>query len=289
MQIIKRIPTANHRGMTMSRITSVALREMQMGFRNPWAYSFMVLFALLLLALLLINAQGYVQGYSSVTGTMLNLVLYLLPLMTLMLGSFSLAGEKEDGSWELLSAYPLSTISWIWGKYAGLGVVHLTIIMFGFGIAGVAGAISGNGFSLETYVQLFTFSVSLALMFLAISMLVGTLARNRWQALTVSVAIWFFLVMAWAPLLIAVLGFLPYMWIKPAVSVLTLFNPAELSRLFAIVWLGGGAVLGPEYYEWVKWIRTPYGIWGYCAFLTLWIVCWNGLAALVWERGRTRV
>lgn len=272
----------------MMHFRQVAIREMRIGLRNPWAYSFIALFALFMLSLLLIQSQGYVTGYSSMTATMLNLVLYLLPLMTLMLGSFSVTGEKEDGSWELLATYPLGTFAFITGKFAGLALVMLVILLAGFGVSGVAGAISGSGFDAGTYAVLFLFALSLAIMFLAIAMLIGTIAKNRWQALTIAVAVWFFLIIAWAPVLIAVLGLLPYTWIKPAVSLLTILNPAELSRLFAVISLGGGSVLGPEYYEWVKWIRQPSGSAGYAAFTLVWIGVLISFANYIWERGRIR-
>jgi len=60
----------------MNHIRLVAAREIRMGLRNPWAYSFIGIFAVFMMILLLVNAQGYVAGYSGVTGTMLNLVLY---------------------------------------------------------------------------------------------------------------------------------------------------------------------------------------------------------------------
>lgn len=274
--------------MRFAPFAQVALRELRTGFRNPWAYSFLALFAIFMLILTLIHAQGYMDGYSGITGSMLNLMLYLLPLMTLMLGSFSLTGEKEDGSWELLSTYPLGTSSFIAGKYVGLSILLLTIIVFGFGIAGLVSSWAGGGFSIHTFMMLFVFAVSLASMFLAVSMVIGSLAVNRWQALVIVVTVWFFLVIAWAPLLIAILGWLPYVWIKPAVSVLTLLNPAELSRIFAVIALGGGAVLGPEYYDWVKWVSRPTGSVAYVIFVLLWIGLAVGLADLLWERRRAR-
>jgi len=272
----------------MTRMLQVAVREIRTGFRNPWAYSFLALFALFMLALLLINVQGYVRGYSGVTGTMLNLVLYLLPLMTLMLGSFSLTGEKEDGGWELLSTYPLTTGAWLIGKYAGLAVVLLAIAAFGFGLAGVAGWAAGSGFGFRTFVVLLAFSVCLSLLYLGLAMLIGTVARNRWQALTISAAVWFFTVMAWPALLIAALGMLPYPWIKPGVSVLTLFNPAELARIFAVVQLGGGSMLGADYADWVTWLRGGSGAWMFAGVSLAWIAVCLGLSGWLWERGRRR-
>ncbi|WP_166240083.1 ABC transporter permease [Paenibacillus turpanensis] len=266
----------------------IASREMKLGFRNPWAYSFMALFSLFMVSLLLINSQGYVQGYSGITGTTLNLILYLLPLMSLLLGSFSLTSEKEDGGWELLSTYPLSTRAFIVGKFMGLAVVLLIIVAAGFGVAGSAGAAAGSGFDAEAFMLLLAFSACIALFFLSIAMLIGTLAKNRWQALTIGVAVWFFLIIGWPPLLVASLGFLPYSFIKPSITILTFLNPAELSRLFTVVKLGGGAILGPEYYEWITWIRRPSGTFGFLAIGVLWIGSVVLLAEMLWERGRSR-
>ena len=272
----------------MTHTLQVAVREIRTGFRNPWAYSFLALLVLFMLALLLINAQGYVRGYSGVTGTMLNFVLYLLPLMTLMLGSFSLAGEKEDGGWELLSTYPLTTGAYLIGKYAGLAVVLLAISAFGFGLAGAAGWAAGGGFGLRTYIVLLAFSLCVVLMYLGLAMLVGALARNRWQALTISAAVWFFTVMAWPALLIAGLGMLPYPWIKPGVSALTLLNPAELARIFAVIKLGGGSMFGADYADWVAWMRGGSGTLGFAGVCLLWIAVCLGLSGWLWERGRRR-
>nr|WP_306812697.1 ABC transporter permease [Paenibacillus soyae] len=266
----------------------VAARETRLGFRNPWAYSFMALFALFMLGLLLINAQGYVQGYSGTTGTLLNLSVYLLPLMALLLGSFSLATEKEEGSWELLSVYPLSTASFIVGKYGGLALVLIVIVSVGFGLSGLIGSLAGASFGFQTYVQLLVFSVSVSLLYLAVAMLVGTIAKNRWQALTIGVSIWFFTVIGWAPILLAALGFLPYPLIKPVLSVLTLLNPAELARLFTVVKLGGGSIMGPEYYEWMLWVKRPTGTIAYIAAVTVWIGAAVGASQLIWERRRSR-
>lgn len=272
----------------MRELVGIAAREMKIGFRNPWAYSFMALFALFMLSLLLINAQGYVAGYSGASGTMLNLTLYLLPLMALMLGSFSLTGEKEEGNWELLSTYPLSTWAFLAGKYIGLSVVLLTIVAVGFGVAGTAGWLLGGGFDFATYGSLLVFAAVLALLFLGAALLVGTLAKNRWQALTVAVAVWFFAVIAWPSVLIAALGLLPFMWIKPAVTVLTFLNPAELTRLFTVVQLGGGSTLGPEYYDWISWIRKPWGGPMFAAVALAWIGAALAASCFVWERGRRR-
>lgn len=266
----------------------IAIREIRIGFRNPWSYSFLVLFSVFSLSLLLIQSQNEVEGYSSITGTLLNLMLYLLPLMALLLGSFALTSEKEEGSWQLLTSYPLSTLAFIVGKYAGMVIVILTILAFGFGVMGVAGAFAGIRFGNHAFGLFLAFSTGLVLLFLAIALWIGTVAKNRWQALTYGVSVWFFAVIGWPTLMIALLGFVPYGFIKPVLLTLTAINPAEFVRLFVIVRLGGGSALGPEYYDWIVWVRGPYGM----IMFTLLCLVFIGIAVTVsygvWERRRVR-
>ncbi|WP_256757978.1 ABC transporter permease [Cohnella sp. WQ 127256] len=271
----------------MRDLLQVARREIKIGFRNPWAYSYLALFSIFSLSLLLINSQNIVQGYSGITGSMLSLILYLLPLMTLFLGSFSLTSEKEEGSWQLLSTYPLGTMSFVIGKYLGLSVVLVTIVGFGYGLMGIASVLTGTSFDLNTYILFLSFSVGLVLLFLSISLIVGSLSRNRWQALTISVSIWFFFIIGWPTILISILDNLPYLWIKPILVVLTFFNPAELVRLFVVIKLGGGSILGPEYYQWVSWIHQPSGTLLFLGVCIAWIGISMGLVYWKWERGRS--
>ncbi|WP_145047633.1 ABC transporter permease [Paenibacillus xylanexedens] len=265
----------------------VAKREVKMGFRNPWAYSFLILFCTFSLSLLLIDSQNFVQGYSGTTGSMLNLILYLLPLMTLFLGSFSLTSEKEEGSWQLLSTYPIGTMSFIVGKYLGLSVVLITIVAFGYGLMGLISGVIGSALNVTTYVLFLAFSCGLVLLFLTLALFIGSISKNRWQALTISVSVWFFAVIGWPTLLLAILGIVPFLWVKPLLVVLTFINPAELIRLFVVIKLGGGSVLGPEYYQWVTWVQQPSGSWIFLTICLLWITCSVFVVYGIWERGRS--
>ncbi|SDW74046.1 ABC transporter permease [Paenibacillus sp. PDC88] len=271
----------------MRNMLIVARREIKMGFRNPWSYSFLILFSLFSLSLMFIHAQNLVEGYSGVTSSMLTLVLYLLPLMTLFIGSFSLTSEKEDGNWDLLTTYPLHTLSFIAGKYVGLSAVLFTIVAFGYGLMGLIGGLSSNSMTPKTFILFIVFSVGLILLYLSIALFVGSVSRNRWQALTISVSIWFFTVIGWQTILIAVLGLLPYIWVKPLLLTLTVLNPAELIRLFVVVKLGGGSVLGPEYYEWVQWIQQPVGTWIFLLILLIWITFSITAIYVLWERSKS--
>ena len=265
-------------------INLIAKREVKVGFRNPWSYSFMALFSLFSLGLLVIQSQSYMQGYTYTTGTMLNLIFYLLPLMTMLLSSFSLTAEKEEGSWQLLSTYAMTTSSFLLGKYLGQAVVLISIVSFGYGLSGLAGALLGKSFSATTLLFLFVFSLCIILLFLGIALLIGALSRNRWQALTMGVSIWFFYILAWPTLLISLLSFVPYTWIKPILQVVTLLNPAEFVRVFSVARLGGGSIFGPEYYKWMYWVDSPLGDMCFVALCLAWIGVTLYIAIKAWER-----
>jgi Cu-processing system permease protein len=272
----------------MNHFIIILKRELKLGFRNPWSYSFLTLFIVFMLSLLLINNQGYTSGYSGVTGLLMNLTLYLLPLITLMLGSFTLTGEKEDGSAALLYTYSLSVRSWIGGKYVGLLIVLSIIVTIGYGVTGIISSFTANGFSASTYSLLFLFSLLLIMTFLAIAMLIGSLAATRWQALTYVIGIWFFFIIGWSPTMIALLGQLPYLWIKPLLTVMTFFNPAEWIRIYIIATLGGGTIIGPEYYQWVDWINHSSGHIAFILLLAAYVLGLLALAGWIWKRGRQR-
>lgn len=272
----------------MNHFMTIMKRELKLGFRNPWSYSFLALFILFMLSLLLIHQQGYTSGYSGVTGLLMNLTLYLLPLITLMLGAFTLTGEKEDGSAALLYTYRISITSWIGGKYIGLFIVLSIIITIGYGIAGILSSISSAGFTASAYGLLFLFALLLIITFLAIALFIGAVAATRWQALTYVIGVWFFFIVGWSPIMIAVLGQLPYLWIKPMLTALTLLNPAEWIRIFIITALGGGTIVGPEYYEWVTWMKQPSGKLTFLLLTALYSLGFLALAGWLWQRGRQR-
>lgn len=270
------------------KLLAIAEREIKLGFRNPWSYSFLGLFTIFSTALLLIQSQGEIGGYTHTTGTMLNLILYLLPLMALLLGSFSVTAEKEEGGWHLLATYPLSSPTLLWGKYIGLTIVLFTIISFGYGFSGLLGFFTGKSFTFHDLMLYFIFSILIVVLFLGLAILLGALSANRWQALTVGVGLWFLLILGWPTLLVSVLGFLPYPWIKPVLESVTFLNPAEFIRIFVVMKLGGGAVFGPEYYQWIRWVDSPTADFVFVVICFLWIGLSVSLASWIWERGRTR-
>lgn len=268
------------------RILTIAHREIKLGLRNSWTYSFLVLLSIFTIAILLLQSGlAATEGYTDMTGTVINMTLYLLPLITLLIGGVSTAIEKEDGHWGLLSTYTITTYAFLWGKWLGLAIILLTMLFFSFGLAGLITVIFGQALAFSTLIFFWAFSSALALVFLSISLLIGAISKNRWQALIGGIAVWFLTIIIWPLLLISGLSTLPYKYIKPTLELLTLLNPAEFIRIFAIMQLKAGSVFGPEYDQWITWATGNYGYIIFFSFLALWIILCNLLGGFIWNRG----
>lgn len=268
------------------RILTVAKREIKLGFRNSWTYSFMILLSIFTVAILLLQSGvATTQGYTDMTGTVINMTLYLLPLITLLLGGFSVAVEKEDGQWGLLSTYPISVYTFLWGKWIGLAVILLTMLFFSFGLAGVITIVFGQELSINTLVFFWLFSTVLALVYLSISLLIGSIVMNRWQSLIGGITVWFFTIIIWPLLMISTLSHLPsYKLIKPILQVLTLLNPAEFIRVVSIMRLGAGAAFGADYYKWITWATSNYGLLIFFGIFLSWIFVSIFVGGFIWNR-----
>lgn len=267
------------------RLQTIAKREIKLGFRNSWTYTFLILLIIFTLAILLFQSGvPDAEGYTDMMGAMMNVTLYLLPLITLLLGGISTVTEKEDGHWQLLSTYGLSTYLFLWGKWIGLLLILITMIIFSFGLSGIITVIFGKDPGFSSFLFFFLFASLLAIVYLGLSIGIGAIAKNRWQALIIGIGIWFLTIVLWPTLLISFLTLLPYSSIKPTLEILTFLNPAELVRIFSMVKLDAGSVFGPEYLQWVTWADGPFGIPVFIAIISLWIITSITVGGFIWKR-----
>ncbi|MFD3448370.1 ABC transporter permease [Microbacteriaceae bacterium 4G12] len=228
------------------------------------------------------------SGYTNITGTIVNLLLYILPLFMLIIGSFSITNEIENGQWRLLCTYPLPTMSYLAGKLGGQYVAQIAMFTFSFGVSLIIGLISGVAFELKWVVSLYVFSILLLFAFLILGVTVGVFSRTRWQALAVSVAVWFLFIMMWPVALISVLNFVPYNIIGTVLKISLFCNPAELLRVLFVISLDGGAVFGQSYDSLVTFFQSKQA-W---LVLGLYLICYTAflffLATWRMERRKTQ-
>jgi Cu-processing system permease protein len=240
--------------------------EITMAFRQRSYYSFILLWVAILSLLFMLQGNSpSVSEYTNVTGTVMNLLLYIIPLFMLINGSFSIANEMENGQFRLLSTYPLSTIKYLIGKVFGQFTSQILIFTLSYGISMVIGLTTGVSMGLKWILSLYFFGCSLLFFFLLIGILIGSFTTSRWQSLSYSVFVWFFLIMLWPTALISLLNFVPYPLIGGVLKCVLFINPAEFIRFIFVVKLNGGSIFGQPYdslvtfYQyWLSWAVLIY-------------------------------
>lgn len=259
--------------------------EIYTTIRQRSYYSFSILWiAVLTLLFLLQKSVPSIALYTNMTGTVMNVALYIIPLFMLLAGSFSVSTEMENGQWRLLSTYPFNTLEYVIGKIIGQYVSQLTVFTFSFGVSILIALFTGGGITLKWAVLLYLFSALLMYLFLLIGFTVGSLVSTRWQSLSLSVGIWFFLIMVWPIAWINVLSLFPYTWISPLMKISIFLNPAELLRVIYVITLDGGAVFGQPYDGIVKFWESPFSVIMLINYLIVLTATCILIAALVLNR-----
>lgn len=252
----------------------IARQQLTLILRSKWLGSFGVLFALLAIFVTFFGNSGQsgYDGFSRMTASLLNLNLLLIPLIALLIGSLFLAGEKEDRGLMLLLTYPVSIKSVLAGKFIGLFLAIWSVITFGYGAAAIVMYLGNSGTSLSVLLLFYFLSLLLAVVFLAISMMIGLWSKTRFQALGLSLIVWAVSVLFYEFIVMGVSIFVAKEWILPMLSTSIFLNPVELIRVWAILSLDGASVFGPALYDLTVWANGWLGQSLFIAAAVFWIV-----------------
>src|SRR5690242_10336362 len=108
--------------MEAGTILTLARRELAISIRNKWTVIFAAVFGVLITAIsyfgsMTTGAAGF-QGFNRTSASLLSLVLYLVPLVSLMMATQSFAGGAVEN--EILFSQPISRSEILFGKVLGL-------------------------------------------------------------------------------------------------------------------------------------------------------------------------
>lgn len=256
-------------------LRSVATIELKVSIRNRWTIIFAAVFAVLAFGISYFGlaSAGMIglQGFTRTTASLLNLVLYLVPLMALVLGTLSLC--PEPGSQELLYAQPLLRQEILFGKLVGLFQSIAASTLLGFGLAGLLITYRVGTEGLFRYLALVLLALALALVFLVLSAVIAGLARARVKAFGLALFVWFLFVIFYDLLVIGI-SFALQEVVANRVLLASLFgNPVDMVRVSVLLILGGPTLFGPGGAALVKALGShQMAILALCAGLAAWIL-----------------
>jgi Cu-processing system permease protein len=232
--------------MDINAVVTIARQELIINIRNRWTTIFAVVFGGLALAIsyfgmLTAGAIGF-QSFARTSASLLNLVLYIIPLVALTMGALSFTSEKNLS--EMLFAQPITRTEILVGKLAGLFASMTIATLAGFGLAGAIIAFkTGTGGALR-YQAFVILSLALALVFLTLAALVASVCQRKTKAFGVAIFLWFFFALFYDLMAIGVTFLLKERTANAFIFTSLLGNPVDLARVACLMILDGKEVFG---------------------------------------------
>jgi Cu-processing system permease protein len=232
--------------MDINAVITIARQELVINIRNRWTTIFALVFGGLALAIsyfgmLTAGAIGF-QSFARTSASLLNLVLYIIPLVALTMGALSFTSEKSLS--EMLFAQPVTRTEILVGKLAGLFASMLVATLAGFGLAGAIIAIkTGTGGALR-YQAFVVMSLALALVFLTISAFVASVCQRKTKAFGAALFLWFFFALFYDLMAIGVTFLLKERTANVFIFSSLMGNPVDLARVACLMILDGKEVFG---------------------------------------------
>lgn len=243
----ERIPAGSHlsRG---SSVVAFARREFRDALSSRWFLLYTAAFTVLAVAVSFMSlagsgSQGF-AGFSKTTAGLLNLIMLVVPLMALIAGAGSIAGERERGTLLYLLAQPISRTELLLGKYIGLAMALCCSMCVGFGLSAGVLAWRAGGVGLSSFVMLVVFTCGLALAMLSIGMLLSVMSRRSGVATGLGLFAWLILVFLSDLGLMA--GTILFKLRVQEVFAIGVLNPLQAFKMAVIVNMNASLdVLGP--------------------------------------------
>ena len=275
----------------MSAITIIAKKEVRDALSSSWLLSYGVMLALLALGLSYLSQRNLgtvgFENFSRTTASLLNLCLMLAPIIALSMSAGAIAGERDRGTLTYLLAQPIERRELLLGKFVGLVVsIGLTTVA-GFGVAGLAIALSGSAMQVGTYLLFVALVIALVAVMTGLGLLASVVSSGRAQALGLALLVWFALVFFFDLVLIGLVSSTSLG--GGGLFVALLANPVEIVRVIAIIHLEPDLeILGP----FGAFVLEELGTGGATAVLVtallVWIAAPLSAAALLFDRDTPR-
>jgi len=225
-------------------VWAIARKELSERLRNRWIWtvSVLVLAATIAIAFFSATPVGVVgaHGGGAILASILNLAVYLVPLLALVMGAGAIIDEKRRGLLDLVLTYPVSSGEYFLGTFIGYALALGIALVTSFVPTGIVLSAT-TGVDIQQYALLVVLVLALGTSFLALSFLISILSRDPARGVATSVLVWILAVFVFDLVLVGILvgfgGQIP----ETAFGVMLLLNPTDVFRLIAFTWVGSAA------------------------------------------------
>jgi len=213
--------------------------------------------------------------------SLMTVVLFVVPLVTLVLGTVYLYGAREFT--ELLLAQPVRRGQLFAGLYLGLTLPLVAAFLGGVGIPGLL-HVSELDSARGAFVTLLVVGAALTALFTAIAFVIALESDDRLRGLGIGIGVWLLLSFVYDGLvLIGVAVFADYPLERPMLA-LTFANPIDLGRVLLLLRLDVSALMGYTGAVFQRFFGGPLGVAAAGAALVAWIAAPVALGARSFAR-----
>jgi len=225
----------------------IARQELRIALRSRWFLVYAAIFAVLTLAvsyfgLAVIEFTGF-QEFDRTAVSLLNLVLYIVPLATMLMAVQSF--RVEGGATDQLFAEPVAVVEIVLGKVTGLVTAHALATLVGFSFTGILVGVKVGTRGVGSYVALVGFTILIGVVFISLSTMLTILTHRGTRAYAVVLAAWFVLVLLFDLLVIGLSFLLPEIWANRAAFAGVFLNPVDAARVGTMLAVSGREMFGP--------------------------------------------
>ncbi len=230
----------------MKIIFEIAKQEFVINTRNKWTLIFTIIFGILVLGIsysgLLAEGFSGIQNFSRTSASLLNLTLYIIPLIALVMGTLSFTSDK--GSMELLFSQPISRKQILFGKLLGLFATIFFSTAVGFGSSAILIALETDFSGFAKYISFVFLILLLSIIFLILAAFVAIVSFRKLKAFGTVLFIWFFFELFYDILVIGGTVLLKGQTANTFVFISLFGNPVDLVRVGSLIVLDNPTIFG---------------------------------------------
>ncbi len=226
--------------------------------RNKFIISYSVILMIMSFSIISIG-----QDSSKAVISILNIILFIVPLVSLIFGTIHFYNSKEFI--EFLLTQPVNRKSIFRAEYFGL-----TISLSAGFIAGISIPLMVNGF-LISGVYLLATGTCLTFIFVSIALLSSVLNKDKVRGIGLSIIIWLYLTIIFDGLIFLIIYYFNDYPIDKLIIVLTAMNPIDLGRILMLLQVDISALMGFTGATFQKFFGSIAGIIVSATFMLIWI------------------
>lgn len=246
-----------------SPLVTIAVFEFYENIRNKWLFIYGLTFLVLSALIIYLGITDPLQA----AGSLLSLVLLLVPLFSLVFGSISFSESLSFV--ETLVSQPISRSDIYIGKLLGLGAGLTLSFILGMGI-GTSFQIGTFEAGLGNYILLLALGCLLTLIFLSLAFCLATIVRKRELLFGWVLLAWFGCFVLYDLVVVGVVLLFGDYPLEIPMLVLVFFNPIDLARVILLVHSDLSAMMGYSGAVFQKYLGQGWGVGLGVGAMVLW-------------------